>query len=903
MYLKWIKRVVFSISVLVVTVTAAAIFAGYYYRDSIVPVITKELNNRLKTEVHVDEIHVTFLKHFPKASIEFEGAAAMGSDHTVQADTLFSIEKLYLSFNLIDLYKGNFTLSQIEAQNGFVNMRINEAGISNFEFYESAKDDTASGSFQTALEKVVLKNIRYRFSDLPHEAFYDFYIQNLTGNGHFTDEESQIAMYGNIDNKIISLSGVSYLPGENIQPDVALEMNPKRDFYQISRGIVKVRNKHRFEVKGKYTGGGAFEWRFKGDNLDFDAVKALTPAVWAKSFNELQASGNLEFQGRVKRDRGESIPDFTSDFIWQKGRLDFPEQNVSGRDLYLRGKFMRNARDHKTGTLSIDSISCVLNGGAFYGRLYAKNPEALQFKAFISHQNNLPAYENVLSSDTLDILKANFDVSGYLSGTVIPGDSFNFDKFTAFGKDIKLNVKNGEVALKNSPLHFSTLQTALRIKNNDVFVDSLSADLLQSPVSLRGTWRNALGFMAGQDEIFRFFGSAKLESVNFQKLFPGEENGGNEKFELPSNLLVDLSTFEVRNFTYNKFNLRDVAGQFSIRPGNICFENLSAQTLGGNVKGDAAITDEPAKVDFKGDARDIDITALFESFNDFGSEDLVAENVKGRLNTAFTVMLPLNEDGSPDYDFMAGVVDFEVKNGELIDYKPLQQTTAFVRENKILNVFIKLDDFEERLKHIQFEKLSNTVKVREGVLYIPDMKIYSSALDIEVGGEQHFSGKIDYALNFNIKQVLQKSRVQETEYGYIEDDGSGGKIIFLLVGGTVDNPIVKLDKIRSRKKTKENIKKEIEMTKAVLKEDFGLFKGDTTLPDIREPERQDMQIEFDPEAGYVDEPAEGDSGSDQNRDTTETEQKGFFQKVKEKVARDKTKESDFDDWDFEDDDF
>lgn len=903
MYIKWIKRVLFIVSALMVIIVAVALYAGYYYRDAIVPVITQELNERLQTKVYTDEIHVTFLKHFPKASVEFEGVTAMGSDQTVQADTLFSIEKLYLSFNLIDLYNGNFTLSQIEAQNGFVKMRVSESGVSNFEFYASENEDTATGSFQTALEKVVLKKMRYQFSDLPHEAFYDFYIQNLTGNGNFTNEESQIAMYGNVDNKSIILSGVSYLPGENLRPDVALEMNPKRDFYQISRGIIKVRNKHRFEVKGKYTGDGAFEWRFKGENLDFDAVKTLTPAVWAKSFNELRASGNLEFQGRVKRERGKVTPDFTGDFVLRNGKIDFPDQHVKGRNVYLRGNFTRNSSDHKTGTLSIDSVRCELNGGDFYGRFYAKNPEALNFKAYISHQNIWAAFRDVYSGDTLAVQEADFDLSGYLSGVVIPGDSFNFDKFIAFGKDIKLDVKNGEIALKNSPLHFSKIQTAVRIKNNDVFVDSLSADLFEKPVLLRGTWRNAFGFMGGKDEVFRFFGSAKAESLNFQQIFPEVETEKEFKFELPSNLVVDISSFNIRNFAYNKFNLSDAAGSISIRPGNIRFEKMRARSLGGNVKGDAVITDNPAKVDFRGEAQDIDVRALFESFNDFGSEDLGAENVKGLLSAEFTVMLPLDLDGSPDYDFMAGVVDFEVNNCELINYKPLQQTTAVVRENKILNLFIKLDDFEERLKHIKFENLSNTVKVREGVLYIPDMKIYSSALDIEVGGEQGFDGKIDYALNFNIKQVLQKSRVQETEYGYIEDDGKGGKIIFLLVSGTVDNPIVKLDKIRSRKNTKEEIKKEIQITKAVLKEDFGLFKGDTTLPDIREPAHQDMQFEFDPEAGYGDEPAEGDSGSDQKQDTAKTEQKGFFQKVKEKVGGEKPKEKDFGDWDFEDDDF
>lgn len=901
MYIKWIKRVVFAVTAIIVLIVGAALFAGYYYRGAIVPVITGELNNRLKTTVHVDTIRVTFLKHFPKASVDFDGVTAMGSDKSQLADTLFNVRKLYLSFNLIDLYNGNFTLSQIEAEDGFVNMRVNKAGVSNFEFYESENDAETSSAFQTALEKVQLKNIKYKFSDLPRKALYDFYIQNLTGSGNFTGEESQIAMYGNIDNNKIVLNDISYLPGENLKPDVALEMNPSHDFYQISRGIIKVRNKHRFEVKGKNTAGGAFEWRFKGENLDFDAVKTLTPDVWAQSFNKLKASGNLEFKGRVKRERGSAVTDFTGDFVLKNGRADFPDQNIKARNLYFRGNYSRNGAQHKTGTLSIDSLTCKLNGGDFYGRIYAKNPESLNFKVYVSHQNQLEAYQKSFSADTLTSLAADFDLRGYLSGNIVPGDSFTFEHFTAFGKDLDLTLNNGEIKLKNSPLHFSRLQSGVRIKNNDILIDSLSTQFLGKPVLAQGTWRNAFGFMSGKDKMFRFFGSTKIESLNFQELFPEGETNEDSKFSLPSNLIVDINSFRVRNFTYNKFNLNDAVGSFSVRPGKIHFQSLRGKTLGGAVKGDAAITDDPAKVDFRGEAQNMDLRALFESFNDFGSEDLGAKNVRGLFNTEFTVMLPLSANGSPDYDFMAGVVDFEVKNGELINYEPLQQTTAAVRENKILNLFIKLDDFEERLRHIQFENLSNTVKVREGVLYIPDMKIQSSALDIEVGGEQHFSGKIDYALNFNIKQVLQKGKVKETEYGYIEDDGRGGKIIFLLISGTVDNPVVKLDKIRSRKNTKDEIKKEIQITKAVLKEDFGLFKGDTSLPDIQEPVKQEMQIEFDAEENRGDSGAEVEQGSDQKGDTAQP--KGFLQKVKDKVKGEKSKDADYDDWDFDDDDF
>ena len=79
----------------------------------------------------------------------------------------------------------------------------------------------------------------------------------------------------------------------------------------------------------------------------------------------------------------------------------------------------------------------------------------------------------------------------------------------------------------------------------------------------------------------------------------------------------------------------------------------------------------------------------------------------------------------------------------------------------------------------------------------------------------------------------------ENEFGPIKDDGLG-KIIYLKMYGSVDDPQFKIDKEEKKENFKENLNKEKQTVKSILNEEIGLFSKDSTI--TKQKEKKDTTI-------------------------------------------------------------
>jgi hypothetical protein len=94
------------------------------------------------------------------------------------------------------------------------------------------------------------------------------------------------------------------------------------------------------------------------------------------------------------------------------------------------------------------------------------------------------------------------------------------------------------------------------------------------------------------------------------------------------------------------------------------------------------------------------------------------------------------------------------------------------------------------------------------------------------------------------KQLAQ----QQSEFGYIKDDGYGKAPLFLLVTNTNGVSKVKLDGSEIKQNLKNNLKEEKYEFKKALHDQFGWFKKDTTLnKEDKKQESPGFIIEWDEE--------------------------------------------------------
>lgn len=170
--------------------------------------------------------------------------------------------------------------------------------------------------------------------------------------------------------------------------------------------------------------------------------------------------------------------------------------------------------------------------------------------------------------------------------------------------------------------------------------------------------------------------------------------------------------------------------------------------------------------------------------NEFGQDYIVSDNLKGQLTASISSDFVFNPQFKVKTESIYLDADVEVIDGELINYKALEE----------LSDFISIDE----LKHIKFNTLKNRISIHDNKIVIPQMQIQSSAIDIGLVGEHYFNDNIDYQISVGLTDVLFGKIPRK-----LRKDSKRRKnkklTLFVDITGNINDPKVSLSKISREK--------------------------------------------------------------------------------------------------------
>jgi hypothetical protein len=161
--------------------------------------------------------------------------------------------------------------------------------------------------------------------------------------------------------------------------------------------------------------------------------------------------------------------------------------------------------------------------------------------------------------------------------------------------------------------------------------------------------------------------------------------------------------------------------------------------------------------------------------------------------------------------------DISIRQGELIKYSPLYKLSKYIKKRE--------------LEHIRFSTLKNQIEIKEEVVYIPEMDIESSTLNLRIFGSHTFKNSIDYHVRVLLSEILskrEKKKEEEIEGIFPEEDGLGQTTLYLHMTGNAEDPNIKYDTKEVRKKISADMNKEKQEIKEVFKREFS--RKDQTRP-------------------------------------------------------------------------
>jgi hypothetical protein len=873
--LKIVRIFLLSLLSLVLLFAAAGFYFGFKHSESVKEAAIIELNKLLKSKVEVKNIDFSVFKKFPYASLEFD-QVVMFEPFEGSVDTLFFSKNVSLHFNIIDIWNENYNLKKITFGEGFAKPKVYKNGSDNFHFWKENKD-APEGDLSLKLKDISIEKFNLDYQDMRDGHYYSAYIKKSALKGNFSSSDMNIGGSADLFAENIVVSNVSYVYKQPVRTKFLLDINGERCKIKNSELIIAGMS---FDVSGdiKFEEDKNIDIAVKGKNLDIQSFLSLLPEHINKHVKDYQSKGGFYFDLSLSGPITEKqAPSLKAEFGISKGNIYHSGSSVSLEQVECTGYFKtHDLYKAESGILELKEISATFRSGSLKGNLSIQNfLEPVLALSFIT-ESDLTDLTDFLKVEKISNIKGSIHADITFSGKLRNNRPEDFNKAKTSGKiflrDVDFYISDGNQKHKN-------INAELLLDNNDIIIKNLSGIFSESDYILKGFARNILSYVFSDNGRLVVDASLESQKIDLNKILAG--NSRSEKdtvydFHFPENADWYLSLY-VGELTFRRFHARNISGKANLKDRIFVTEKLLFESLDGKaeISGIADASSDNIMVKCYAGLSEMDIEKMFYQFENFGQEFIQNKHIKGIVSADMLFTLKLNQKLEIDNDELTAKADILIEKGELIKFGPLKNLSSFIKVSE--------------LEHIKFSTLKNSIEIKDRKIYIPQMDINSSALNIGLSGVHSFDDKIDYRFRFLLSDVLsQKAKTQKpenTEFGFIENDERKRMSIFIAMTGTVDNPKISYDGAALKAKMKEDVTAEKQTVKALLKDEFGLYKKDTALNTPKHHKPVNLQIEWE-------EMKKDSSGQEKKLPAvkTETKEKGKFGKWIDKVAPENKKE-------------
>ena len=863
MWLKRTKYIFTTLGLISFVIISLFIAIAFLYEEEIKKQAIQELNTHLKSKVEVAKIELTALDQFPNIALKFSNVFIQDESSFTVNDTLIYSKKLYLNFNFLDVLRGNYDVKKVVFDRAVVKLCVNEDGKENYKIWINSS--TSKGNVEFSLEKVVFNSLDLTYSNNLSNQFYDFSAEALDLKGDFYKTQYNLNVDGDV--KVIDFisNGVNYLKNKRASLDLNLLIDMVRVNYQFNNSSLFIEGMP-FNVSGNYAlDESAIDLNIVGNSIQISQVFTVFPIEFLSVLQTYKARGKFEFEasilGELSKDK---IPFVSANFSINNGSIVEQTSNTKLSKIHLIGSFSSaNKQQHEW--INLSSFEAFLGKEKCHGSLLISDFKEPQINLQLSSNfpfNELIGFSNLTIGEAGGYITTDFNVN------------FKYHKSQELYEieNIEGDFLLVDCALNNSANHFSmeNVNGAFSTSNGQLTSTEIKGVFNGSNFTSQLELKNFKRLITSQTTVPVIAGKLALDFLILDE-FSSENKSDSSFFTSPDSvdLSIDLS---IKKIKYNKFEAKNIKGNFSLKEGSLRSKDLSFKANKGAYLVDAKIlktSSQNYQLSVQGNAQNIAISNFFNEFDNFGQDYITDQNLKGKASINFKLKFPFTQALLVDYNSISSFADVFIKKGELINHESVIEIKNYLNDSKLAKTFVDTKRLTKNLHHIHFSELSNSISIEKGVIEIPKMQIRSNVLDFNLSGVHQFNDTIDYKLSFRLKDVLKRKK--KTIEGIEVKDEDLGKILFLRMYGTTENPLFEMDRINKKTQRKENQQQEKQELKSILNQEMGLFDSDTIIDNTPSSDTTIFELEW--EEDEKQESNTDHSNSHQNSDSTKSKNK------------------------------
>lgn len=821
----------------------------FIYKDDICQAAIDEANKHLKAKVTVSEVELTFWSTFPNLSIDFKHVYVQDPrDGSTTRDTLLYTDLIRCKVNPFDIWREKYKVKSLEIHPGVLNLEVDSAGNNNFDILKEPEENSASESFDFKLKDVQFKNFRFNYINEATAQEYRTYIKSMSLEGNLSNDVFTAAARSDLKILAAKSGNLTLVSNKPAKLGVGVKVNTKNGTVEIPKSTISVANLP-FHFEGKVDTVG-FNFQLAGKDIGIEDAANNLAMEQTKDIKAFSGTGTLLFDLNIEgKNEATSPVEITCEFGVKQGTLRDPNSGISLRDLSLEGAYSNIGGPQKEH-VSLKNIGFQTQGGPFNANLKITEFQAPLFQGNATGLLNLSVVRSLFKLTQFEQLTGTIDLaSKFVVKTHVREDESKTYEIRKCEGEVVFNKAKAQ--LRDDKRIYRDIEGRVFLRNDRVGLDQITLNIGSSDFSIDGMFSGVSKYFAATGNLVADV-DIQSERIILEDLGSDSKEDKMQHgriYVLPADI-EGKAYLDVKKLRYDKHDFLNLKGNMSIKDRVIHFPKVNVSNGGADASGWVKISEDRPEIFYISShvvSNNISFQKLFKEWDNFEQDVIKSNNITGTAKVSLEFSAP--------FDLRSGIImnSIEAKAGITVDNGRLKNVQAFREITHSLNEMASarmaigkenIKMFEQKLLDLKFDRLENTLVIRNSVIVMPSMSVKSSALDMEISGKHTFTNQIDYRFGFRFRDLKQ---AKTSEFGEIRDDGTG-KHVFMRMYGDLYDPSFEWDSEANKAYKKEQRKQAADDARSIFKSEFGLFKNDTTVQEyVREKfEHEKIDIIINP---------------------------------------------------------
>lgn len=762
---------------LLAAMTVMALFL--HYRDDLKAEVISTLREKYGMDLKTSDFKVSLLSNWPQVAVRLEDVSATTDKlpgSSIQA------ESIGFSFNIRELLQKKFLVQSLAVNHGTIHI-IRPPDSTRSENLQQIHPDNAH-DLEFSIARIVFRNIRFRYQspgpgqDLQFDLLHNTLRIKKYSNGLRMSMNGKI----NIQSLAFRKNRGTFFDSSMAKIDLHATWLNERKSLCIEPGSAIQLNNHKYDVTALVAFGEDknIELIASTNQVMLHQIRKIMNERINKILTNYEVSGPIDCKLILKSAIGkQQEPALIVTASTDKNKVYIGTSKVPYHQLSFNGKIVSVDKTGTRGDITRARVTFERVSGKIYD---------YPFTAAVSVKNLRKPYVTIMGKMNIDATKINldlrneFDLGGKAQAFITyagPASKINRKHF--LDKEMKLQAElrlmNLSYKEKIRP-YIYTLNGKAHVQKTHISFKNLHVNTVAGNARLNGNIRNFVNFVLGYTKGFRADLVAYSDSLNLNPVLMRKDTSkkdtklitytGHEEVvqETPHtdsvqhklNTLLEkhsnFSTFEfdvklnAKKFLLRRVYAEDAKISLNYKNEVLDVQSLKLNTCEGRIKAVGRIDNfERLSADIS--VEDVDVNMMFTQFENFGQNAISSENIRGKIYLDAKFNSQLDENLEILGETMTGEVRLSVREGQLLNFEPLQKLSNFLFKNRDFN-------------NISFSELNESFQVRGYEMKIDEFEIGSSVLNLYVvNGIYNFKGQS------NINLLVPWSNLKKRGKNYI----------------------------------------------------------------------------------------------------------------------------------------